>query len=289
MKSARTVKNLVAFMNAATQRVAATSLQARSSDLASALARLANSHGISDPTKAGEELNRKILRAIERQKSDKLRNWSYETKTLRPWKRKAQVLPLRWATMLVRLKHREQTVGRLRGAKRFNREAEIENASCVTLDKLIPVEKRAVELLRGDKRKPRKNVIEERAIVLEQAVRADWLDNTQNRGRPKGASSHNIKTVGCRYEVPLSIAEVISLVRPLIENFAGRRIKASVSDAGDVEEIKSPTFAALVAAVRIALPDCPAESILSTMGRENRKMRASKPRASNKLIKIGNL
>jgi hypothetical protein len=284
MKPARKVKNLVVSMNAATQRAADTFFHARCNDLASALVRLANFHEISDPTQTGEQLKRKILRAIESKKSDKLRNWSYETKTLKPWKLKEQVPSLGWATMFVRLKHTEQTVGRLRGAKRFNREAEIENASCTTFDKLSPIEKRAVELLRGGKRKPKKNVVEERAIVLEQAVRADWLAATRGRGRPKGTSSHNIKTMDFRYEVPLSIAEIISFAKPLIEDFSGARIKASVSDTGSVSEIKSPSFAALVAAVQIVLPDCPAESILSIMVREKRKTPAPKGSEPNQLI-----
>jgi hypothetical protein len=250
-------------MNAATQR-GADAFHAGSSDLASALERLANVRGISDPTEAGEELKRKILRAIERKKSDKRRNWSYETKTLGPWRQKAQVPSLNLATNWVRLKHNEQT--------RVNREAAIENASCATFDKLSPIEKRAVELLRGGKRKPKKNVIEERAIALEQAVRADWLVATRGRGRPKGTSSHKHMD----FRVPLSIAELISIAKPLIEDFSGGRIEASVSDAGSVSEIKSPTFAALVATVRIVLPDCPAESILSILVRENRRTRAAK-------------
>jgi hypothetical protein len=178
--------------------------------------------------------------------------------------------------MLVRLKHNEQAVGKLRGTKRFDREAGSKNASEVTFEQLSPVERRAVRLLCGAKRKPKKNAIETTAIALANAVRADWFATTRGKGRPKGTSSQKIKLVDLQYKVPLSIAEVVAIVKPLIEEFAGT--EASVSDAGPevVSEIKSPTFAALVAAVRIVLPYCPSESILSITAREKRKARAAK-------------
>ena len=264
-------------MNPATQRAAA--FRARCNDLASALARLADLRGFADSAEAGVKAKREILRAIEHKKSDKLRNWSYETRTIRPWRRMAQVPPVNWATMLVRLKQNEQAAGRLRGTKRFDREAGIKkDASGATFDQLSPVESRAVQLLRGAKRKPKKNTIEDRAIRLANAVRTDWFTATKKGGRPAGTSSQNIKIVDLRYEVPLSIAEVVAIAKPLIEEFAGTTLKASVSDAGSetVSEIKSPTFAALVAAVRIVLPDCPPKSILSITAREKRKARAAK-------------
>jgi hypothetical protein len=206
-------------MNTATQP--ATDFRARCDDLASELTRLAELRGLADSAEAGAKWKRKILRAIERKKSDKLRNWSYETRTLIPWRQKAQVPSIGWATMLVRLKHNEQAVGKLRGTKRFDREAGSKNASEVTFEQLSPVERRAVRLLCGAKRKPKKNAIETTAIALANAVRADWFATTRGKGRPKGTSSQKIKLVDLQYKVPLSIAEVVAIVKPLIEEFAG--------------------------------------------------------------------
>ena len=143
--------------------------------------------------------------------------------------------------------------------------AAIENASGVTFGQLRPHEKRAVELLCGVKNVSLRRIqFEEMAIGLEDAVRREWFTPPRDAGRPKGSLSQKIENTKFGYRVPLSIAEIISVAKPIIEDFAGVTITPSISKPGPA----SSAFEALVAAVQVVTPGCSPESIIAIMTRE---------------------
>src|SRR5262249_23812887 len=75
------------------------------------------------------------------------------------------------------------------------------------------VERRAVEMLergagRKQRAKPRKNIIEMRALRLAESVKREWFPNKQK------------SKIGAKHDVELSITDVISIAAPIIEEFA---------------------------------------------------------------------
>jgi hypothetical protein len=88
----------------------------------------------------------------------------------------------------VRYVNKRKTVGRQRA---------IEAAEGIqTVDQLDdPVEKRAVELIRGAAPKPRKNFIEQKALALAQAVEDEWFPSLKKEDARRGSgSAHRTKT-----------------------------------------------------------------------------------------------
>jgi len=183
---------------------------------------------------------RKILRAIQRKRSDKLNDWHYR-RSANKSRDEASELDIDWASYLVRLKSNTK--------KGLARDDAIEDATGTTVTDLTAIEKRAVELLRGAKRKAKKNFLENEAEELASAVEKDWFSFHESAGRPQGRNSQKaIRIEGLSYYVPLSMSEVIATVFPLIEEAAG------TSDAKLI-------LPAVIAAVRIAVPDASRESI----------------------------
>ena len=236
-------------------------------DLSAAFARIAEMHGILNSVALGKKQARITLRAIDRKKDEKLQNWLYQTQRIIPWERRPYKPSIEWAAMLVRLKRNEQRIGLSRDSARLSRAVPIEDASSIKFAELRPVEKRAVELLCGKRPKPKKNLVEARAIRLADAVRSDWFTKAGEIGRPKGTHSQKIGIEGSRYKVPLSMAEVIAIVKPLVEDFSGTAVMTSISKIDSVLKISSLTFAALVAAIQIVLPEASIESINRLLAR----------------------
>jgi hypothetical protein len=186
------------------------------------LTEIARRRGFDDPAECANATERKILRAIQRKMTDKLNNWHYQK--FKEQRNKAASKEhiqseeyTRWLAYLVRLESNKR--------KRLDRDDAIEDATSTTVADLNPVEKRAVELLSGRKRKPRKNYLEMRADQLASAVQREWFSPFKRAGRPRGTdSSKRIIIKDCSYDVPLSASEVIDAVMPAIDELAGNKI-----------------------------------------------------------------
>ncbi|HEY7297223.1 MAG TPA: hypothetical protein VH684_04735 [Xanthobacteraceae bacterium] len=212
-------------------------------ELLRTLTEIAKQRGSDNPAECANATRRKILRAIERKRSDKLNDWHYQ-RSAKKSRDEASELDIGWASYLVRLKSNEK--------KRLARDDAIEDAKGVTVTDLTPIERRAVELLCGVKRKAKNNFLEKKAEVLASAVKTDWFSSHKSAGRPQGTNSRKaIQITELSYYVPLSTSEVITTVIPLIEEVAG-------TSSRDDAKLVLP---AVIAAVHTVHPHASQESI----------------------------
>ena len=227
-------------------------LDAHHNELRCALVEIAARRGLDEPDERADDSKRKILRAIRRAENEKLNAWRHQRFKEESWKKVPLKPTVRWAIILVRGATNEHPSLKLSVQPRLNREEAIKNATSITYLDLTRIERRAVEILCGSRPKSKKNVVETKAISLANAVRRDWFSAKRSAGRPRGANSRNgIKIRGHSYQVPLSMAEVIATVRPLIDDLVG-----AANNRGRI-----PGFRALVAAVQIAIPGASRDSI----------------------------
>jgi hypothetical protein len=227
-------------------------IDARYDELLRALTEIAMQRGFGEPVEVAIETRRNILRAIEREKSEKLNRWHYQQFKEKSWKKVPLRPTVEWAIVLVRraaIEHRSLKFGI---QPRLNRQQAIDHATSITLAELGPVERRAVEILCGARPKSKKNHVEDRAVRLAAVVNRDWFSANKCAGRSRGSHSFKRIEVGeCfSYDVPLSITEVISAVMPSIDDLAGMSNRACI-----------PVLPALVAAVQITLSGASRESI----------------------------
>ena len=200
-------------------------------ELAGALCKIAKSCGLSEPDLTAKIIRNKIVRRVEGYRAHFSCEQLYDDLVdTREGERSYD-----WVCHLVRITNRKQTT---RG-KKAN-----EGVSTVrTADQLTPVERRAVELLRGEARKSKKNLIEERAIDLAQIVEEEWFRKPTKRGRPKGKWQRpprkDVSLMSAQgqstfelYKPLLTITDVIDVVAPIIEGFARQKI-APQGDAFD--------------------------------------------------------
>ena len=210
----------------------------RETELLLRLTEIAKQRGFDDPVKCATANTRKILRAIRRKRSDKLNSWHYEKfkeqRDKAVWKQHSQSEEyIQWVAHLVRLESNK--------LQRFNRDDVIKDATSGTVADLNPVEKLAVELLCGRKRKPRKNSLEKRAEQLAKAVQRDWFSPIKRIGRHPGTDSRKGIAEGNWYDVPLSASEVIDAAMPVIDELAGNKISALRALVAAVHTIASGT------------------------------------------------
>ena len=177
---------------------------------------------IGKDTAAADEAYHDIQRAIEDLQSRKLSDLRRRLLKGRPTGEPDEAT----ASRLVRAKAYELGLGQMR-----HRQHEAERRALqdfpldeerrrVILDisRLRPAERRAVEIIGGAQRKARKNPTERDAIILANAVIADWNPRpTRKPGRPAGSRlALNQNTMA----LP-AVAEIIEVVLPLIDQFAG--------------------------------------------------------------------
>jgi hypothetical protein len=222
------------------------------------LTEIAKQRGFDDPVACATATTRKILRAIRRKRSDKLNSWHYEKfkeqRDKAEWKQHSQSEEyIQWVARLVRLESNK--------LQRFNRDDVIKDATSGTVADLNPVEKLAVELLCGRKRKPRKNSLEKRAEQLAKAVQHDWFSPIKRIGRHPGTDSRKGIAEGNWYDVPLSASEVIDAAMPVIDELAGNKISG---------------LRALVAAVHTIAPSTSPESIARMATRIRARVRQTR-------------
>jgi len=210
----------------------------RETELLLRLTEIAKQRGFDDPVACATATTRKILRAIRRKRSDKLNSWHYEKfkeqRDKAEWKQHSQSEEyIQWVAHLVRLESNK--------LQRFNRDDVIKDATSGTVADLNPVEKLAVELLCGRKRKPRKNSLEKRAEQLAKAVQRDWFSPIKRIGRHPGTDSRKGIAEGNWYDVPLSASEVIDAAMPVIDELAGNEISGLRALVAAVHTIASGT------------------------------------------------
>jgi hypothetical protein len=117
------------------------------------------------------------------------------------------------------------------------------------------------KLLRGQKGKPKKNLIEIRAQRLAAVVRQEWFSPKKSVGRPLG--THSVKRLVMNedaYDIPLSVAELIEAALPAIDELAGN---------------KTSGLQALVATVHFHAPHAPPDSIARMASRIRARVRGS--------------
>lgn len=210
----------------------------REAELRLRLTKIAKQRGFDDPVECATATTRKILRAIRRKRSDKLNSWHYEKfkeqRDKAVWKQHRQSEEyIQWVAHLVRLESNK--------LQRFNRD-DVKGATSGTVADLNPVEKLAVELLCGRKRKPRKNSLEKRAEQLANAVQRGWFSPNKRIGRHPGTDScKGIAIEGNWYDVPLSASEVIDAAMPVIDELAGNKISGLRALVAAVHTIASST------------------------------------------------
>jgi hypothetical protein len=148
---------------------------------------------------------------------------------------------------LIRLTTNQQKIGQRRGSKSaLNRASALEEAKAIkNKSQLTVVERRAFDILKGARPRPRKNLIEVRATQLAKTVKAKWFSPRRQAGRSKGkwtrkpdADARSFQDLKPR----LTLTNLVSIAAPVIEEFAGREI--AVQDAADA------TFEALWHIVR---------------------------------------
>jgi hypothetical protein len=191
-----------------------------------------NAYRLELETSTADKWKRRIVRAIANKKAGKLRSSRYDAFIRRQKNR----ITREGAAALVRTTR----LKRKRASETLN-----------------PIEERAVEILIGAKRKPKKNFVEIKAIGLVAAVRREWFSYREKRGRPKGARSQFKQTRVAVADVSLSIEEVILLVTRATKEITGN----------------PPSSAVLVAAVRIEKPGTSKASVLRIATRIREKMR----------------
>jgi hypothetical protein len=183
-------------------------------ELQKALEEIAESRDMSDHLLQAQVVRNRLIQRIEFLIDSRQRDVHYE-ELISPWMRQAEK-PSHWLCYLVVLKDSERLA--LSHKKLV---ARAEAAAHAGVKALRPVQRRAVELLQGQRRKPTKNVVEQRAIQLAQAVEKEWLSIQSKRGRPTGKWVRKLRG---KTRPQLKVEEVISIAAPVIEEFAATKI-----------------------------------------------------------------
>jgi len=141
----------------------------------------------------------------------------------------------------IRLTGDQLKIGQRRGSK--SRAAAREEAAAINdLSQLNVIEQRALDIFKGARRKPRKNLIEMRAIRLADATKEKFF-SPRRAGRPKGAKPRPLQEAEeARDEAEearrafdalkprLALTDLVSIAAPIIEKFAGKIAAPIVRD-----------------------------------------------------------
>jgi hypothetical protein len=228
----------------------------RSKELVDALNLIANEIGVKETIeidhrlKWAENNKRRILRALQSAKIKKLRR--ARCGELLPTTKTRYYPDVEWATHLVNWSLKKHPWAR--GQKPSD-------------EAVSQIQARAIQILSGvSKAKSRKNFIEAHAVKLVEQVRLEWFTPIGKKGRPEGARAKSgIRIKDLHYQVPLSPFEIVCIVMPIIEELAG--VKLKVISMSSALAARSPTFAALVAAVRTEIPNVEIASVARTVMR----------------------
>jgi hypothetical protein len=226
---------------------------ARAQELLQALNRLAKEINVQEVGWA-EKVRRKIKRALQFAKDNELRNRRYD-EFISPRKKQRPLPNIKWATHLVSVKLNKKRWGR--GKKPSNQA-------------LCKIKMRAAHILSGAKAKSRKNFTEDEAARLANETREEWFSSKGELGRPTGK-----RTDGGTDHKWLSVEQIVAVILRTIEESANTKLKVVISDSELIFEIQSPTFAALVAAVRTERPGISLETAARMVARVRSESRQS--------------
>ena len=195
------------------------------SKLETVLCTIAKERNVDDPKLQAQVIRNKLVRQIDYHRSGTARNLHYG-RFVESWKRE-NLRPDAWLCYLVRRTSLIQKIGQRRGSKSIsNRASAIEEAKTVKRTQLTPVERRAFDILKGARRKSDKHPIERQAIQLARAVEDEWFSRRQ-KGRPKGKWRRKPDAEARSFDAlkpPLTLTDLVSIARGVIEDFAGRKI-----------------------------------------------------------------
>jgi hypothetical protein len=135
---------------------------------------------------------------------------------------------------LIRLTNNQLKISQRRGPGSRTGARE-EAADIKNISQLDVVERRALDILKGARRKPRKNPIEKRAIQLADAIK-EKLFAPRRAGRPKGKWTRKPGAKAGSFEAlkpRLTLTDLVSIAAPIIEEFASKIAAPIVEEFGD--------------------------------------------------------
>jgi hypothetical protein len=210
------------------QRVTKTDRQKHLDDLEGILRTIAKGP---NPERQAEAIRIRVVRRIDYHRSSHARDLHYEH-----FDEENSDLRLCY---FIRLTSNRLKIGQRRGSR--SRTAAVEEAAAIKkTSELEVIEKRALDLLKGVRRKPRKNSIETQAIQLAEATKDKWF-SPRRTGRPKGYKGKWTRKPDAKlfeaYKAVadedrsfealkplLTLTDLVSITAPIIEEFAGEKI-----------------------------------------------------------------
>jgi hypothetical protein len=174
-------------------------------DLENILCTIANGQKFAKPKLQAQAIRNELVRRIDHHRSSQARWLHYgrfvdENSDL-------------WLGYLIRFTNNQLKIGQ-----------RDEAAAIKNISQLDVVERRAFDILKGARRKPRKNPIERRAIQLAAATK-EKLFAPRRAGRPEGKWTRKPDTQARSFEAlkpQLTLTDVVSIAAPIIEQFAGK-------------------------------------------------------------------
>ncbi len=160
-------------------------------DLETSLGTIVKDLNLACPELQARAIRNKLVRRIDYHRSSIARNWRYG-RFVQSGEHQSKRSDA-WLCYVIRYTNNKRKLGQRRGSKpRRNpaaarKEAEQNAYRVKTRDQLLPVEQRAFDLLKGDRRKSDKHPIERQAVQLVKAVKE--LSNRENPGRRFEAST----------------------------------------------------------------------------------------------------
>jgi hypothetical protein len=151
-------------------RPPATNRQKHLGDLERTLCTIAKDLKLANPELQARAIRKALVCRIDYYRSWIARNWRYG-RFIEPWNRETKRSDA-WLCYIIRLTILKRKISQRRGSKSIGNRASarkeaIKQASTIkTRDQLFPIEQRAFDLLKGDRRKSDMHPIERRAIQL---------------------------------------------------------------------------------------------------------------------------
>jgi hypothetical protein len=247
-------------------------IRGRHKHLSAKLEHLAGQLATSDPKNWAAKIHRRINRAADRKRHDKLTAWHIKN-VARPISTSENDAPI--PKSIVQAVFLKSRLSELRGRPRGRDDDLVKRAKRTSFDDLRPHEKQAAALIGGAKRKAKKNLIEEAAEKLASSL---ILSANAPIGRPKGSPPNKIAPLAVSedgdkealnyYSVPLSITDMCEVIVPLIEEITGRRITSPRgSNKSSVDHL---AFDVLVAVINIDIPAVELSSVRRAIHRLKR-------------------
>jgi hypothetical protein len=207
-------------------------------DLEDILCTIAKGRKFAEPERQAQAVRNKLVGRIDYRRSSQAR-WLHYGRFID----KNSDLRLCY---LIRLTNDQLKISQRRGSR--SRTAAREEAAAIkNISQLDVVERRAFDILKGARRKPRKNPIEKRATQLADATKEN-LFAPRRAGRPKGKWTRKPDAKARSFEAlkpRLTLTDLVSIAAPIIEEFAGKIAAPIVEEFADKTIRPNNAFMAL--------------------------------------------